>query len=228
MIDLSLILPVHNEAEGIGEAIGEAAAVLNKFRNYEIICVENGSTDNSYEVIREISRLNSKVRVIRSQTGWGNAVRAGIGASAGRLTCFMVSDRQIEAKTIIRLYELYRNNTDRRTVLWKVWRTSRENNSRLANSRIYNVLARLLYGLDSKDINATPKLMETELLKSVRLTSDNIAVDLELMLELKKRGLAWVEVPVQSKKRITGSSTTRLKSVAEMLLWMIRFKAKRH
>jgi glycosyltransferase involved in cell wall biosynthesis len=223
MIEFSLILPVHNESEIISKSIQHIIEVLNQMKlSYEIICVENGSTDNTEDILDKLAHNDKKIIVIKSKQGWGNAVRAGINIAEGIVCCFMVSDGQIDASIIPQLYQKYRTNNDPKIVLWKVWRTSRENSARFINSRIYNLISRIIFNISSKDVNATPKLIETELLKSISLTADNIAIDLELLLEIKKRRLGWIEIPVQSIKREAGESTTKLKTVLEMTKWMVK------
>ncbi len=220
MVDLTVILPVHNESAGIEKNLKTIIAVLKKLKiSYEIICMENGSTDITLSVLKSLQKKIKELVVMQSQIGWGNAVRKGIQKAGGMYTCYMVSDGQIDPEYIEKLYEIRKH-----AALVKIWRTTRENGTRLLNSRIYNILARILFGIDTQDVNATPKLLETKLLKSIPLTANNIAVDLELLLALKKRGLTWYEIPAPSLIRDTGSSTTRLKTVWEMVRWMIVFR----
>jgi glycosyltransferase involved in cell wall biosynthesis len=226
MLNLSIILPVHNESLLIIQSVTDIERVLDKAKIiHELIFVENGSTDDSYLKLQKLKREIKNAKLIRSEIGWGNAVRAGIWQAQADLVCYMVSDGQIDAKFIVELYEKYQENIHNPSIaLYKIWRTNRENATRLVNSRSYNFISRLLFGLESWDINATPKLMETKLLKSLTLTSENIAIDLELMLKLKKLGLTWREIPVPSKKRDAGKSTTNLNAVWEMLSYMVKFR----
>jgi dolichol-phosphate mannosyltransferase len=227
MTELSIILPVHNEAGVIARTVGDIHRVLNDANiSHEFICVENGSTDESPKILQTLSK-KYPLKMITSDIGWGNAVRAALRYAQGKVACYMVSDGQVEAKYIAELYKLYKldklSNQERYS-LFKVWRTNRENTTRLANSRIYNLISRIIFGIGSRDINATPKLMETKLLQSIPLTSENIAVDLELLLQLRKRGLKWLEIPAASMKRDGGKSTTNLKTVQEMIWCMIKFR----
>jgi glycosyltransferase involved in cell wall biosynthesis len=226
MMELSVILPVHNEAGVIARTVDDIDRILTDVKiSHEFICVENGSADDSFTVLQTLAE-KYPVQVVRSQTGWGNAVRTGISHARGKLTCYMVSDRQVEAKYIVELYKHYKNhmNSNNRYKLFKIWRTSRENSTRLVNSRTYNLISRIMFGIDSQDINATPKLIETALLKSIPLESINIAIDLELLLKLKNNGLSWLEIPAPSGKRDGGKSTTNLKSVWEMVSCMLKFR----
>ncbi|OGG04264.1 hypothetical protein A2Z33_03895 [Candidatus Gottesmanbacteria bacterium RBG_16_52_11] len=227
MTELSVIFPVHNEAEGIESFLADALSTIRKLNvSFEIICVENGSTDGSLAILKSISKKIKDIRVIRSPKGWGNAVRAGIAQARGKLTVYMVSDYQVDPKYIAHIYHAYRNSqldgSGYRLV--KVRRTNRENTTRLVNSRTYNLLASLMFGVPSRDINATPKVAETALLRRLNLTSDNIAIDLELLLKLQSEGLAWQEIPVPSMRRSSGRSTTNMKAVWEMISHMIGFR----
>jgi dolichol-phosphate mannosyltransferase len=222
MVELSVILPVHNEAGVITKTIKDIEKVLRLAKiSHEFICVENGSTDDTLQIVKSLTR-KYPLKVITSELGWGNAVKAGISQATGKLTCYTVSDGQVEAKYIVGLYHNYLNQ--KQFSLFKIWRTKRENQTRLINSRSFNLISHLVFGIDSRDINATPKLLDTKLLKSVPLTANNIAIDLELLLKLKKRGLTWQEIPAPSLKRDLGESTTKLKTVWEMIAWIIKFK----
>lgn len=219
MVELTLVLPVHNEAKTITDIVRRARLVLKEMGiTYEILCVENGSIDNSLDVATKLSSQFPDFHVLRSKLGWGNAVRKGLAEARGRLFCYMVSDGQVDPKHISALYEYLRKD---RVALMKVARTSRENTVRFTVSRVYNAIAASLFGIASADINATPKILETRLARSLKLSQENIGIDLELLLKLKKRALSWSEIPVRSETRKSGSSTTRVKTVWEMVRVMI-------
>lgn len=227
MPDLSIIFPVHNEAVGIASFLRQVTKVMRNLKGtYEIICVENGSTDDSLKILKKLATRDKHLNVIVSPQGWGNAVRAGINHSGGKLTLYMVSDNQVDPKYIPVLYDEYIRQASRTgsPAMVKVRRTSRENNTRLVSSRIFNFFSTVLFGVGSRDINATPKIIETKLLRDMRLTSENIAFDLELLLKLKNRGLSWIEIPVPSKRRDSGKSTTNFKAVWEMISNIVRFR----
>lgn len=221
-ITLSIILPVHNESDGIVKFLDRLYHVLEHaaFR-YEIICVENGSSDDTFSIIQSYRSKHKNVKLIQSSKGWGNAVKKGIQHARGEYCCYMVSDYQIDPKYIKTIYQLI---VQEPYDMVKVYRTSRESITRLANSRAYNAIARVIFGIGSMDINATPKIMKTDMLKSIPLKSENIAIDLELMLYLKKHHKTWKEIPAPSRNRAGGISSTNIASVIEMVRYMIRFR----
>ncbi len=222
MIKLSVIFPVHNEAGGISRFLSGVFLQMNHSRiPYEILCVENGSTDESYQILRDMAKKKQRLVVIRSSRGWGNAVRTGIAQARGEYVCFMVSDGQIDPSHIVRLY---RRMERLPRALVKVWRKRRENAARLLVSRAYNQLVRILLGIGSRDINATPKLLKTSLARSLDLTSPNFAFDLELLWKLKNRGYRWEELSVESCARLSGTSTTKMATVIEAVRAMVGFR----
>lgn len=224
-IDLSVIFPVHNEAEGITALLGFVHSLLREAHiSFEILCVENGSTDDSYNILKKIEKKLTEVHVHRSEKGWGNAVLKGIENVKGVYTCYMVSDWQVDPKYILPLYKKIKKG---KYDMVKIARKTRENTKRFLNSRVYNTFASLLFGINSFDINGTPKILKTDYLKKLRLSSENIALDLELLLHLKKEKKVWIEIPIFSKKRTSGASTTNIKSVLEMVYHMIRFRLSR-
>jgi glycosyltransferase involved in cell wall biosynthesis len=224
LIELSIILPVHNESAGIEKFIYYLVDCIDKLKiSYEIIAVENGSTDNSLEILKSLTQKVKTLKFITSEIGWGNALRRGINIARGNMCCLMVSDGQIDPKYIIQLYDIYKHN--KIYTLYKVYRTNRENLIRKINSYCFNIISRVVFGIKSKDINATPKLIDTKLLKSLKLTATNIAIDLELLIELKKLGLNWLEIPAESRIRAGGKSTTKLATVIEMVKWISKMSS---
>jgi hypothetical protein len=89
------------------------------------------------------------------------------------------------------------------------------------------MLAAAWFGLPSRDINATPKILRTELIRQLKLREKNIGLDLEILIQLKQRAMSWLEIPAPSHKRTFGTSTTKVKTVWEMIAAMSRL-ALRH
>lgn len=221
MKNLSIVLPVHNESEGIETSIKKIVDVLAKTSiTYEILCIENGSTDDSLSILRNIAKKNIELRVYQSDKGWGNAVQKGISVAQSMYLCYMVSDGQVDPLIIPKLYNLIESGE---YGLVKISRSSRENMKRFLNSRAYNMLAYIIFNLPTYDVNGTPKMLLTATAKKMKLQSHNIAIDLELMIKLKMNNLSFKEVAVPSYARESGTSTTNIKSVIEMLKNMKKF-----
>ena len=220
--DLSVILPVHNEAGGIEDFLTRLDSVLrHEGLLYEIICVENGSTDRSYDILLKLTKRLSTLCLVRSTVGWGNAVRKGIEFASARYICYLVSDGQVDSATIP---ILYREIVAKDLVMIKGFRKNRENILRRIVSLVYNILPRLFFGLRSHDINGTPKLIRSDIVKSMVFTAPNIAFDLELLLALHTKKYPWIEVPIEGKRRVWGKSSTTMKTMLEMLGAIFQFR----
>lgn len=221
-MELSVIFPVHNEAGTIEKTISRAVTVLKEAGiSSDIICVENGSTDASAQVLQQLVRKYRNVRMITSAKGWGNAVKRGFSEAKGKYLCYMVSDYQVDPQHIVTVYRELMKNPG---TLVKVTRITRENRQRLINSRTYNIFAKLLFGFSTIDINATPKVFDRKLISGYTFISPNIAFDLELLKKITHDGVNVIDIPVKSLRRDAGTSTTNWKSVLEMVRYMLRFR----
>lgn len=221
MLELSVVLPVCNEEAVIESVIGKIVKTLKEKVNCEIIAVENGSTDLSFQKLQKLKLKYSTLRVFQSEKGWGNALKEGIKHARGRYFCYMVSDNQVDSGYIL---DVFQKISLENYTLVKVSRVKRENFSRFLNSKLYNYLARILFGISNPDINGTPKVIKTSLIKKLNLQSENIAFDLELLYKLNKRKYVLKDIPVISGKRDTGISKTTLFSVLEMLIQMFKLR----
>src|SRR6187455_2288214 len=96
-VELSVVLPVYNEAENLPELHATLTAVLSEFgRSYEILYVDDGSQDQSFEVLRELQRTDSHLRVVRLRRNFGQtpAMSAGFRFARGRIIMPMDADLQ--------------------------------------------------------------------------------------------------------------------------------------
>ncbi len=220
MIDLSLILPVRNEEEIVEGVVGEIRDVLvHQDFSWEIILVENGSTDRSMEAISRLEERYPEVVMARSPAGYGNAVREGFRHASGRFIAYMVSDGQIDPHVIP---ELLRIVDEAGFDLAKAYRTLRESRLRRFVSRTYNAIAGALFSVSSRDINASPKLFRKELIEKLDLRSTDSFIDLELMSLLLRGGGRFTEIPITNRQRAGGKSLINIGTVFEFLGNMCR------
>jgi len=225
-IDLSLVIPLYDEESNVQRVTSELVELLHSNGvGFEIVLVNNGSHDNTD---REIDRMmqiygNTIVKVVvPANKGFGWGVINGLKACRGRFVGFMGGDLQVEAAETIRIYDAAKNNPA--TVI-KAFRHIRNDGiHRKVLSYLYNVLFRILYQIDVRDVNGTPKIFRAEFLKSLDLQSKRSFFDAELLIKLTFLGCKVFEVPVESKKRAVGSSKVRLSTILELFWDLIRFR----
>lgn len=220
--ELSVILPVHNQADHIVEVLQKYYAVFKK-RNWEIILVPNGCRDNSAAVCRKVAakRANTRVAEIR-QGGWGIAVRTGLRKARGRFLCYSNSART-NPQTIVDLFQHFKRNPQSLT---KVKRSLRGNWIRQCGSWIYNIECRWILGIPSWDTNGTPKIFAASWLPRLSLAADGDFVDSEVMVQFHRLGVPFQEVPLQGWARHGGKSLTNFKSAFRLYLEPLAYKKK--
>jgi glycosyltransferase involved in cell wall biosynthesis len=213
---VSLVLPVHNQADHIGEVTAQYRAALQRVLSaQEIILVPNGCGDDSVAVCEALAKEAPDLHVVRSEeAGWGRAIRRGLSAAQGDLLAYTNSARTSagDLELIVR-YSLANPN-----VVVKAHRRSRDSWTRKLGSFLYNLECRALLDLPTWDINATPKVFRRVVYETISLTSDGDLIDLELYAKCKQHGVPVLEVPIYSWQRYAGKSTTNYTSAMRMYL----------
>ena len=87
---VSIILPVHNQADHIGEIVqGYVGALSECIKDYELILVANACTDNSPAVCQDLSNKEARVKLVQTEkSGWGKAVKLGLKEAKGEIVCY--------------------------------------------------------------------------------------------------------------------------------------------
>lgn len=221
--ELSIIVPLYNEEANLPRVPVEIAAALEADGiDYELVLVENGSADGTGRVLDEMSRANPRIQVVRvsRNEGYGWGVIHGLGAARGEFSGFMGGDGQIRAEDVVRVYRLLRQEG---CDLAKVRRVERHDGfKRRVVTTLCNLLFPLLFPVRTRDINGTPKIGRTEMLRSLRLRSKDWFIDAEVMIKLGRRRARIAEVPVEFLARGRGASNVRWTSIVEFLVNILR------
>lgn len=222
MIILSIVLPVHNEEELIENVTLQLHAFLKKKKiDSEIILVENGSTDNSYKIIKNLSSRYKNIVSTSSKKGYGNAILRGYKIAKGKYLCHMPSDGQIDIKVLPKLIKgVDSGNYD----LLKVKRLNRENLGRLVVSKIFNLTIMILFQIPYYDINGDPKLFKRSNLKKLNLTYSDSFIDAELMINASKLKWKMKELPMKHLDRAGGKSTRSIGTFTEFFGNTVRYR----
>lgn len=217
---VSVVLPVHDQADHIATVIHDYEAVLTRGElAYELVLVANACTDRSVAVCRALAEHDPALRVVESKRGgWGHAVRLGLQASHGDLLCYANSARTSAADLLLLL--LYGVANPEAVV--KPHRRSRDSLTRKLGSFFYNAEVRVLFDLPTWDVNATPKVFHRDLYEQIDIRSDGDLIDLEFYLSCKKLNRTILEVPIYSWHRFGGNSTTTYRSALNMYLGAYR------
>lgn len=211
---ISIILPIHNQADHIGKIIQGYEKELVRLKNpYEIILVVNASKDNSLEICQALAQRYNSIRLMHSeQGGWGRAVRLGLKEARGELLCYTNSARTSPKElTLLLFYALVYPE-----IVIKANRNYRDTWLRRLGSLIFNLECRILLKIANWDINGTPKVFPRTCKKLLALTSNDDLVDAEFNVICQREGYRMLEVPIYSYQRLGGKTTTNFGSALKM------------
>lgn len=173
-MDISVVIPLLNEEESIQELYDWIASVMqsNRFL-YEVIFIDDGSTDSSWKVIEKISYAHAAVKGIRFQKNYGKsqALDAGFKIAEGRVVITMDADLQDSPDEIPELFDLItKENYD----LVSGWKKKRHDSVIAKNlpSKLFNWAARRTSGLKLHDFNCGLKAYKNSVVKAVKVSGE--------------------------------------------------------
>ena len=220
--ELSLFLPVYNEQENLGplhEKVTAAMASLG--RSYEVIYVDDGSTDRSYEMLRAIAADDPRVKVVRFRRNYGQtaAMAAGIHAASGEILIPMDADMQNDPADIENLLSKLEEGYD----VVSGWRKDRKDNSftRTLPSRVANWLISTISGVHLHDYGCSLKAYRREVLKDVQLYGE---MHRFIPIYASWAGASVAEIPVTHHPRVHGQSKYGLNRILKVALDLITVK----
>ncbi|MSQ28406.1 MAG: glycosyltransferase [Dehalococcoidia bacterium] len=198
---LSLVIPLFNEAESLGELHHLINESLGD-GEYEVIFVDDGSTDDSFPVLRQVQQMDARVRIIRFARNFGKAeaLAAGFRESRGQVVITMDADLQDDPREIPKLVNALDRGFDLATG-WK--RERRDPPSKTLPSRLFNAFTSLTTGLALHDLNSGFKAYRRRVVADL-----NVYGELHRFLPVLAywKGFRVTEVPVVHHPRRYGKS----------------------
>ena len=204
---ISVVLPAHNEEAVLAETLEKCMATLGEIApDYEIIVVDDGSSDRTGAIAEEYAATNPHIRVVhnRPQRGYGGALIAGFNAMTRPLAFFMDADGQFDIRDLALLLPLRKQG--HRAVLG--YRLHRQDSPlRKVNAWGWKLLVSTLFDLHVRDVDCAFKLYDTSLVRAVDVTAEGAMVNTEMLVKLTRMGVPFVEVPVRHYPRVHGQAS---------------------
>jgi len=202
---LSVFLPVYNEEKTIDSVISGMIDVIEPLaEDYEILLINDGSTDRSKDAILRWMQKKDRIRLINHETnlGYGAALKDGFTNANRDLIFYTDADMPVDLhdiKKILPLMEQYD--------LVIGYRINREDTPRrFIYSKIYNFLIRVLLGVKVRDANFSFKCVRKEVIKKCNLSAMSVFIDGELLAEAVRNNFTIKEIPIVYKPRKHGIS----------------------
>ena len=205
-LDLTIIVPLFNEAESLPELVRWIDRTLDgRGWEYEIIMVDDGSTDSSWKVVRELAEADGRIHGIRFRRNYGKsaALYHGFKAAKGNVVVTMDADLQDSPEEIP---EMYRMVTEDGWDVVSGWKQHRQDNKLTKNlpSKLYNATARWITGIHLHDMNCGLKAYRNEVVKNIEVYGE---MHRYIPYLAKNAGFERItEKPVHHQKRKYGKS----------------------
>jgi len=201
---ISVVVPIFNEVDNIGPLLAELGAGLQKTgKTYEIICVDDGSTDESFERLRDAHEQDDRVRAIRFRRNFGQtpAFSAGFDRARGEWVITIDADLQNDPADIPRMLEKAEEGFD----VVSGWRVDRQDAfvSRKLPSRAANWLIGRVTGVAIHDYGCSLKVYHRDVVKNIKLYGELHRFVPAVAASL---GIRWAEMPVNHRARTMGES----------------------
>lgn len=221
---LSVFFPAQNEAGNIERVVRSALEICAPLTGVlEVIVVDDGSTDETPEIVAVLGQSDPRVRLVRHEVnrGYGGALKSGLAAATGDYIFYTDGDGQFDIHEIVALVPLLKQAD-----LIAGYRIHRSDPwYRLVNARLYHWLIHALFGLKMKDVDCAFKLIKRAVVDSLKLTSEGALISAEFLLRAQRSGFRIVEVGVHHYPRQWGkASGARLSVILRMFVELFRFK----
>ncbi len=205
-MDISVIVPAFNECESLPELSAWIARVMQEHGySYEVVFVDDGSTDATWETVRQLSAADDRIHGIRFRRNYGKsaALYCGFERAQGEVVFTMDADLQDSPDEIP---EMYRMIVEEGNDLVSGWKQHRQDNTLTKNlpSKLYNATARRITGIKLHDMNCGLKAYRKEVVKSIEVYGE---MHRYIPYLAKNAGYTRiVEKPVHHEKRKYGKS----------------------
>jgi glycosyltransferase involved in cell wall biosynthesis len=219
---LSIVVPIHNEEPAILPLYDRLTRVLDALaRPYEIVFVDDASTDRSFELLANLVETDSRLKVIRLRRNFGQtaALSAGFDEAEGEIVISLDGDLQHDPADIPALLARIEEGYD----IASGWRKDRVDNAltRRIPSRVANWLMARISGLDLRDFGTTFKAYRAEILKDVKLYGE---LHRFIPALASFYGARVAEVPIRNVPRPSGASHYGLGRTFRVLFDLITLK----
>ena len=235
--DISLFFPAYNEEENVEFMVESGKAALEELgiENWEILVVDDGSTDSTAETVMKFSRLDPRVRLVshKKNSGFGRAVRTGIESSRYSWIFYTDCDGQFDLSEMNLLWQ-ERNRAD---IVSGYRRKRKDPGMRLIYSLLWNTLTTVMFFRSFKDVDASFKLYRSSIFKRVKPRATCGVIDFEILTLARDLGYRVIQIPVSHYPRRAGTVSfesvrtgfiawVRIGPIVEMFRQLLAFRVR--
>ncbi len=232
---ITVFFPAYNDEATIGSLVIAALQTLPRVtEDYEVLVVNDGSSDHTAEVLDVLAGLYPQVRVIHhaQNRGYGGALRSGFANARKEWVFYTDGDGQYDPRELVQLVAALRHDVD----VVNGYKMARSDPLyRIVIGRLYHHFTRVAFGIRLRDVDCDFRLIRRRILETIPLESDTGTICVEMIRKFQEAGCRIVEVPVHHYHRVAGRSQffrfRRLCRVALHLLrlwWKLIVRSEHH
>ena len=228
---ISIMFPLYKDKRTVKSMILKSLKILKKTKKkFEIVIVDDGCPENSGKIAQELSKKNPKVRVYfhKKNLGYGAAVKTGLKKC--RHDCIFATDGddEYDVGDLPRMLKAFYQSDLVITYRYK----KKYKTTRIIISWVYNIILRLLFKTNFRDISTGSRLISKKLVKKIKLTSNSPFIGAELAIKSKYAGFDVSEIGIHTYPRTfeTGSSVSVkniILTIRDMIILFIRLNLKK-
>jgi glycosyltransferase involved in cell wall biosynthesis len=208
------MFPMWNEEEmiertvGAAQAVGDELVAAGELGSYEILVVNDASTDATGKLADELAARDPRVRVVHHRVNrkLGGSVRTGLAEAGTELVLYTDADMPFDLADLHKALRLMRVYDADVVSAYRFDRTG-EGVKRVVYSHAWNMMVKVFLGLRIRDVNFAFKLVKTAVLAEIELVSEGSFIDAELLAKAQRRGFSIIQFGVDYFPRARGDST---------------------
>ncbi len=206
MNSISVFFPCYNEQDNINRTVEGALGVLEELgADFEVIIVDDGSSDATGQIADEIAGRDSRVKVVHHPTnlGYGGALQSGFKAATKQLVFYTDGDGQFDIDEMPPLLPLMSQYD-----IVTCYRLNRQDSLvRKINAWCWTKLVCLLFSMKIRDIDCAFKLYKREIFDNIKMSSSGALIDAEILARAVRRGYTIIQKGVHHYPRMAGTQT---------------------
>ena len=222
---LTFMFPMWNEEEMIHRTVDAARETATdllawgQIGDYEILIVDDASTDKTGAIADELAAADDHVRVVHHEVNrkLGGSVRTGLAEARCELVLYTDADMPFDLADLNKALRLMRVYEADILSAYRLDRTG-EGVKRTVYSYVYNSMVRMLLGMRIRDVNFAFKLLRRDILRHIDLVSEGSFIDVELLAKAQRRGFHIIQFGVDYFPRDRGTSTLSSPAVITTIL----------
>ena len=227
-MSLSIVIPVYNEDKQLHITIKKINKISKRIKDYEIVFIDDFSTDNTKQFIKKSIRANNKIKYYKNlKKGLGSAIGLGINKSTKKFVCIFMCDNSDDLSDLMEYYKIINKNNLDAVLGSRFLKNSRITNYpilKMVLNRIFNYIVKIIFLSNYNDFTNAFKIYKKKTLKELMpIVSDHFNVFLELPLKIIIRKYKYKIIPISWKGRKIGVSKFKISELGSMYIFTLLY-----